>query len=69
MALNNKTSPSLMPITIVFGIAFVGILILKFDIKGDKSMNRFFAGKAVGTIIVFGLLGIYLLLKYVLHLF
>lgn len=37
MDLNNKTSSSLMlAITIVFCIAFVGILILKFDIKGNK---------------------------------
>jgi len=32
-------------------------------------MNRFFKGRAIGTIIVFAILGIYLLLKDVLHLF
>jgi len=39
----------------------------KFNLKEDFIMNRFFMGKAIGTIIVFTLLGIYLLLKYVLH--
>ena len=32
-------------------------------------MKNFFVGKAIGTIVVFGILGIYLMLNYVLHLF
>ena len=31
-------------------------------------MKRFFMGKAIGTVIVFGILGIYLLLRFVFHL-
>ena len=70
MVLNKGTSPNFIPIIIiVLSIVMVGIMIFKFNSKGDESMRRFFAGKAIGTIIVFALLGIYLLLKYVLHLF
>lgn len=70
MVLNKSTSPDFMPIIIiVLSIIIVGILIFKFNSKGDESVRRFFAGKAIGTIIVFAILGIYLLLKYVLHLF
>lgn len=70
MLLNKKTSQSFMPIiSIVLSIVIVGILIFKFISKGDESVRRFFEGKAIGTIIVFAILGIYLLLKYVLHLF
>lgn len=32
-------------------------------------MKKFFVGKAIGAIIIFALLGIYLLAKYVLKLF
>ena len=70
MVLNKSTSPNFMPIIIiVLSIVIVGILIFKFNSKGDESVRRFFAGKAIGTIIVFAILGIYLFLKYVLHLF
>ena len=54
---------------LVLSIIFAGLLIFKFDFKGDSRVSRFFIGKAIGTIIVFAILGIYLLLKYVLHLF
>ena len=59
-----------MPIIItVLSIVIAGILIFKFDSKGDESVRRFFVGKAIGTIVIFAILGIYLLLKYVFHLF
>jgi len=35
-------------------------------LKGDGIVRRLFAGKAIGTIIVFTVLGVYLVLKYVL---
>lgn len=70
MVLNNSISPNFMPIIIIaLSSVVVGILIFKFESKGDESVRRFFVGKAIGTIIVFTILGIYLLLKYVLHLF
>jgi len=70
MALNNSIFSNFMPIIIIVLIsAFVGTLIFKFGSKGDERMRRFFVGKAIGTIIVFTILGIYLLLRYVLHLF
>lgn len=70
MVFNKKTSLYLIPTIIaVFSIVFVGILVFKFDLKGGGSVKRFFVGKAIGTIIVFAVLGIYLLLKHVLHLF
>lgn len=70
MALGRNTSSNLMPAIIaVLGIAFLGILVLKFDLKGDRSVRRFYIGKAVGTLIVFAVVGIYLLLKYGLHIF
>ncbi|MBB6218327.1 hypothetical protein HNQ80_004491 [Anaerosolibacter carboniphilus] len=70
MVLNKNSSSSFMPsIIMVLSIIFIGVLIFKFDLKGDNRMSRFFIGKAIGTIIVFAILGIYLLLKYVLHLF
>ncbi|MFZ7133461.1 MAG: zf-HC2 domain-containing protein [Eubacteriales bacterium] len=70
MVLNKSTFTNFMPtIIIALSIVIMGILILKFNSKGDESVRRFFAGKAIGTIIVFAILGIYLLLKYVLHFF
>lgn len=70
MALNKNSSSTFIPTIIaVLSIIFAGTLIFKFDLKGDISMRKFFIGKAIGTIIVFSLLGIYLLLKHVLHLF
>jgi len=70
MVLNKSTSSNFMPtIIIALSIVIMGILIFKFNSKGDESVRRFFAGKAIGTIIVFAILGIYLFLKYVLHLF
>lgn len=69
MELNKGTSPYFIQIIIIVSTVIVGILIFKFNPKGDESVRRFFVGKAIGTIIVFIILGIYLLLKYVLHLF
>lgn len=70
MALSQKTPLSLMQIIlIIVGMAFLGILIFNFDFKGGYGMRRFFIGKAIGTVIIFAILGIYLLLKYALHLF
>jgi hypothetical protein len=70
MALNKNSPLNFMPaIIVVLGIVFVGIMVFKFDLKGDRNVKRFFIGRAIGTIIVFIILGIYLLLKYGLHLF
>jgi hypothetical protein len=70
MALNKNSSLNFMPaIIIVLSIIFAGILIFKFDLKGDKSVKNFFVGRAIGTVVVFTILGIYLLLRYVLHVF
>jgi hypothetical protein len=68
MALNKNSSSNFIPAIIaVIGIFFVGTLMFKFDLKGDRTVRKFFIGKAIGTIIVFALLGIYLLLKYLLQ--
>jgi hypothetical protein len=56
-------------IIVILGVASVGIAVFKFDIIGDRNVKRFFIGRAIGTIIVFVILGIYLLLKHGLHLF
>lgn len=70
MALNKNSSSNFIPsIIAVLSIIFTGALIFKFNLKGDSSVSRFFMGKAIGTIIVFAILGIYLLLRYVLYLF
>jgi hypothetical protein len=70
MVLNNNTSSNLITIIIaVLSIAFVGTMIFKSNLKGDRGVSRFFMGKAIGTIVIFTILGIYLLLKYVLHVF
>lgn len=70
MALNKNSHLNLIPaIIVVLGIIFVGIIIIKFDLKGDGYVKRFFIGRAIGTIIIFSILGIYLLLKYGLHIF
>jgi hypothetical protein len=70
MALNKNSSSNLFPaIIIVLGIAFIFIALFKFDLKGDLNLKRFFIGRAIVTIIIFALLGIYLLFKYVLRLF
>ncbi|EHQ89120.1 hypothetical protein DesyoDRAFT_2018 [Desulfosporosinus youngiae DSM 17734] len=70
MTVNQSTSPNFMPvIMIVLSLVVMGILIFKSDWKGDEGVSRFFLGKAIGTMIVFAILGIYLLLKYGLHLF
>lgn len=70
MALNKNSSSNFMPaIIVVLGIVFVSLLIFKFDLKGDRYMKNFFLGRAIVTIIIFTILGIYLLMKNVLHLF
>lgn len=70
MILNNSVSSTMVPvIIIILSISIIGILFFKVNLKGDDGMNRFFMGKAIGSIIIFALLGLYLLLKYVLHLF
>lgn len=64
MALNKDSHSNFMPaVVVVLGIGFVSILIFKFDLKGDSHMKKFFIGRAIGTIIVFVILGIYLLFK------
>ncbi|MBP1755233.1 MAG: hypothetical protein H6Q59_1631 [Firmicutes bacterium] len=59
-----------MPIMLVF-VGLLSLLPLAIILKKGKqdSIKRFFYGKAVGTIILFGLLGIYLLLHHVFGLF
>jgi len=70
MAINKSSQMNAVPAVIIaIGIIFVGIRIFKFDIKGDRNMERFFMGRAIGTLVVFAILGIYLLLKYGLQLF
>lgn len=70
MVLNKSTSSGfILTIVIALSVFIMGIFIFNFKSKGDESMQRFFVGKAIGTIIVFVILGIYLLLKYVFHLF
>ncbi|MBK1810698.1 zf-HC2 domain-containing protein [Clostridium sp. YIM B02505] len=70
MALNKNSHSNFMPaVIVVLGIVSVGIIIFKFDLKGDRNMKNFFVGRAIGTIIIFGILAIYLLLRYVLQLF
>lgn len=67
MALNKNSSSNLMPaLTAVLGITFIGVLIYKFNLKGDRGFRRFFIGKAIGTMVIFVLLAIYLLIKYLL---
>ena len=57
MVLNNSVSSNLVPtIFIILSIVFIGILFFKVDLKGDDGMNRFFMGKAIGSIIIFALL-------------
>lgn len=68
--LNKSISLSLMPIIVaVLSIAAGWLLIFKMNLSGGKGMEKFFIRRAIGTIIVFTLLGIFLFLKYVLHLF
>ncbi|MPN33790.1 hypothetical protein SDC9_181282 [bioreactor metagenome] len=70
MALNKNSSWNVMPTVIVaLGSIFVGIMVFKLNLKGDINVKNFFIGKAIGTIILFSILGIYLLLKYGLNLF
>lgn len=70
LSLNKNSSSNLIPIVIsVIAISLVGALIFKFNLKGDDNMKRFFVGRAIGTAIVFGIIGIYLLVKYLIQLF
>lgn len=67
---NQNSAASILTIVIgIVSIAVAGLLIFRTTEKGGSSMERFFVGRAIGTLVVFGILGIYLLLKYVLHLF
>ncbi|MNP65564.1 hypothetical protein D3C76_1611650 [compost metagenome] len=70
LSLNKNSSSNLIPIIIsVIAILSVGTLIFKFNLKGDDNMKKFFVGRAIGTAIVFGIIGIYLLVKYLIQLF
>lgn len=70
IALNKNSSSNFIPVIIIaLSVVFVGILIFKFDLKGDENMKNFFVGRAIVSIIIFTILGIFLLLKYVLQLF
>lgn len=65
MALNKNSTSNVIPaIIVVLSIVFAGILVFKSDSKGGIGMRRFFLGKAIGTIVLFAILGIYLLVKY-----
>lgn len=70
LSLNKNSSSNLIPIIIsVLAIVLVGALIFKFNLKGDDNMKKFFVGRAIGTAVVFGIIGIYLLVKYLIQLF
>lgn len=70
LSLNKNSSSNLIPIIVsVITILLVGTLIFKFNLKGDDNMKKFFVGRAIGTAIVFGIIGIYLLVKYLIQLF
>lgn len=70
IALNKNSSWNVMTTVIVaLGSIFLGIIVFKFDLKGGINVKNFFIGKAIGTVIIFSILGIYLLLKYGLNLF
>ena len=59
-----------MPIALLIIGVLALILIAIFLGRGKlNNMNKFFYGKAIGTVILFVLLGVYLLLKYALGLF
>ncbi len=66
MLLNNNSMHYLTVIVSALTIFIVGLLIFKRKSGGDEGMKRFFIGRAIGTIIVFTILGIYLLVKYVI---
>jgi len=59
-----------MPIALVVVGVLAMIPLAKIIGKGKPdSMNRFFYGKAIVTVILFALIGLYLLLRYVFRLF
>lgn len=69
MAVNSNSSSLLLPILGVTGVVLAGVLFFIKNRNGDSTVERFFVGRAIGTLIVFGLIGVYLFLKYVLRLF
>ncbi len=66
MSLNKNSSSNFLPMLIAIGsILVVGALVFKRDSKGDEGLRKFFMGRAIGTIILFSILGLYLLFKYI----
>ncbi len=65
--MSNASTPMPVLLVVVSVLLLVVFAILLF--RGGLNMSRFFFGKAIGTVVLFGLLGIYLLLRYVLKLF
>lgn len=67
MVLNNNDPMNYLTLIVsVLTVLVIGLLIFKVELKGAEGMKRFFIGRAIGTIIVFTILGIYLLVKYVI---
>jgi uncharacterized membrane protein len=50
-------------------VFIVGGLIIKHQKEGDHSMRKFFVGRAIGTLILFSILGLYLIARFVINLF
>ncbi len=70
---NKNISSNIISIIITLAIGILSIVIVwrfmaRLNLKGEDRMRRFFVGKAMGTLIVFGLIGIYLLIKFVVSL-
>ncbi len=66
MSLNKNSSSNLLPVLIALGsILVVGVMLFKKDNRGDDGLRKFFMGRAIGTIVLFSILGLYLLFKYI----
>ena len=68
--MNSDSSLNLV-LTIVGLLSFlaIGLVILKFKKKGDDPTRKFFIGKAIGTLILFSLIIIYFIGKYLINIF
>lgn len=58
-----------MPIALLFASVLSLVVFALLLFKGGMNMRKFWYGKAIGTIILFGLIGVYLLLHNVFGLF
>ncbi|MEL7566121.1 MAG: zf-HC2 domain-containing protein [Dehalobacterium sp.] len=66
--LSSANTPMPIALLIVGVLSLIPLAIILGKGKPDK-MSRFFYGKAIGTVILFALLGIFLLLRYVFGFF